>query len=74
MLVFIVVTKYYEDGFLGVFSSITKAREGIMQVFEEDDNITAFEDCGDYTYLFITKNGERNFFSIISDVIDSAIV
>lgn len=74
MLVFIVVTRYYDDGFLGVFSSITKAREGIMQVFEEDDNITAFEDCGDYTYLFITKNGERNFFSIISDVIDSAIV
>ena len=43
MLVFVVVTKYYEDGFLGVFSSILKAREAVMQVFEEDDNITAFE-------------------------------
>ena len=74
MLVFVVVTKYYDDGFLGVFSSILKAREAIMQVFEEDDNITVFEDTGDYTYLFLTKNGERNYFSIISDVIDSAIV
>ena len=74
MLVFIVVTKYYDDGILGVFSSIKKAREGILQVFEEDENIADWEDCGDYTYLFVTKNGERNFFTIVSDVMDSAIV
>lgn len=74
MLVFIVVTKYYDDGILGVFSSVLKARKGIMQVFEEDENITDWEDCGDYTYLFVTKNGEHHFFSIVSDVVDSAIV
>lgn len=73
MSVFVVVTKYYDDGFLGVFSSIKKAREAIELVFEEDDEIVDWEDCGDYTYLFVTKNGERNFFSIVSDVIDSAI-
>ena len=74
MLVFIVVTKYYDEGILGVFSSIKKAREGIELVFEEDDEIVDWEDCGDYTYLFVTKNGEHHFFSIVSDTIDSAIV
>ena len=74
MVVYVVVTRYYDDGFLGVFSSVLKAREGIEQVFEEDENIVEWEDAGDYTYLFVTKNGERNYFSIVSDVIDSAII
>ena len=73
MVVYVVVSKYYENDILGTFSSLVNAREGIMQVVEADENIIDCEKYSDYTYRVSTKRNGVQFFTILYDVVDYII-
>lgn len=59
MSVYIVTTDYFMSGVFGVYSTIKRARLAFEQFIAEDENIVAFEDTGDYGYLFTTSKGEQ---------------
>ena len=59
MNIYIVTTDYLMTGVFGVYSTIKRARLAFEQFIAEDENIIAFEDTGDYGYLFTTRKGEQ---------------
>jgi len=70
MLIYTVLSNYYGRGLFGSYTSIPRARKAIEYYLKESSNIVSFEDIGDYTYQFVTDNGETFSVEIVSDVLD----
>lgn len=69
--IFIVITPYMNSGFFGTYSSVKRARIAFEDFLANDENITAFEDVGNYCYTFTTKAGEQFGAEILWDLIDA---
>ena len=74
MNVFVIVTPYLKTGFFGTYSTMKRARIVLEDFLSSDENITNFEDCGDYRYHFMTKSGEQFYAEILWDVIDAEFI
>lgn len=70
MSVYIVTTDYFMTGVFGIYTTIKRARLAFEQFIAEDENIVAFEDTGDYGYLFTTRNGTQFGAEIVWSDID----
>jgi hypothetical protein len=65
------MSNYFEDGYFGVYSTIKRARIVLEHYFAEDENIIAFEDCGDYDYMITTVDGNQWRVDICWDALDA---
>lgn len=74
MVIYIVFTTYFNSGVFGTYSSIKRARIAFEHFLANDENIVAFEDLGDYSYQFTTKNDETFGAKIYFEVLDFEFV
>ena len=71
MAIYVVFSNYFRSGFFGTYSSIKRARIAFENYLADDENIVAFEDVGNYSYQFTTKNGETFGAEIDFDILDA---
>ena len=71
MTVYVITSKYFEDSFFGIYFTIKRARKALERFFFEEDEITSFEDIGDYCYQFTTMYEGTFTAQICADVIDA---
>jgi len=74
MAIYVVFSDYFHSGVFGTYSSVKRARIAFEHFLAEDENIVAFEDTGDYGYLFTTRKGEQFGAEIDFDVLDAEFV
>lgn len=74
MAIYVVFSNYFNNGVFGTYSTVKRARIAFEQFLAEDENIVGFEDLGDYSYQFTTKNGETFGAEIDFDVLDAEFV
>lgn len=74
MAIYVVFSDYFHSGVFGTYSSVKRARIAFEHFLAEDENIVAFEDTGDYGYLFTTRKGEQFGAAIDFDVLDAEFV
>lgn len=74
MNVYVVTSNYFGDGYFGVYSTIKRARTILERYFADDENIIAFEDCGNYDYMITTADGTKWRVDICWDVLDAEFV
>lgn len=74
MAIYIVLTKYFNSGVFGTYSSVKRARIAFENFLAEDEDIVSFEDLGDYSYQFTTKIGNTFNAEIDFDVLDAEFV
>ena len=74
MGVYIVTSDYFNNGIFGTYSSIKRARIAFEDFITNDENITAFEDLGDYSYQFTTENDETFGAEINFDILDAEFI
>ena len=74
MAIYVVFSDYFNSGVFGTYSSVKRARIAFENFLAEDENIVAFEDTGDYGYLFTTRKGEQFGAAIDFDVLDAEFV
>ena len=73
MGVYIVSTNYFPRGYFGTYSTVKRARLAFENFLATDEDIVSFEDCGDYSYQFTTKNGATFGANIYWDILDYEI-
>lgn len=66
-----IMSNYFDDGFFGAYSTVKRARMVLERYFAEDENIIAFEDCGNYDYLFTTADGTKWRANIYWEILDA---
>lgn len=71
MNIYVIMSNYFDNGVFGVYSTVKRARLVLERYFAEDNNIVAFEDVGDYSYLFTTTHGATFCAEICWDVLDA---
>ena len=71
MTVYVITTPYLNNNFFGVYSSVKRARIVLEDFLANDENITAFEDIGNYCYTFTTKSGKQFSAEILWDLVDA---
>ena len=71
MAIYVVFSNYFRSGVFGTYSSIKRARIAFENYLADDENIVAFEDVGNYSYQFTTKNGETFGAEIDFDILDA---
>lgn len=71
MTVYVITTPYLNNNFFGTYSTLKRARIVLEDFLANDENITAFEDLGDYCYQFTTKAGEQFGAEIFWDLVDA---
>lgn len=69
MTIYTAVTTY-EDGLFGSYTSLSRARKAVEYFLNTATDITSFEDTGNYSYLYTTKNGETYSVTILTDTLD----
>lgn len=74
MNVYVIMSNYFGDGYFGVYSTVKRARIVLEKYFAEDENIVAFEDCGNYDYMITTADGVQWRVDICWDVLDAEFV
>lgn len=74
MAIYIVLTKYFNSGVFGTYSSVKRARIAFENFLAGDEDIVSFEDLGDYSYQFTTKIGNTFNAEIDFDVLDAEFV
>jgi hypothetical protein len=70
MMIYTVISNYFDDGLFGSYTSIPRARKAIEYYFTEASDIVSFKDVGNYTYQFTTNKGETFSAAILSDILD----
>lgn len=73
MSIYIVISNYFPQGYFGTYSTIKRARIAFEDFLASDEDIVSFEDCGDYSYQFTTKNGATFDANIYWDILDYEI-
>ena len=58
------------NGFFGIYTTVKRARIALEQFLADDDNIIAFEDVGNYSYTFTTRDGSRFGAEIVWSEVD----
>lgn len=74
MAIYIVFSNYFNSGVFGTYSSVKRARIAFENFLAIDEDIVSFEDLGDYSYQFTTKNGATFGAEIDFDVLDAEFV
>ena len=74
MAIYLVISGYFNNGILGVYTNVKRARIALEYFLKHDNHIAAFTDLGDYSYHVITKNEEAFNVEIKSDVLDCEFV
>lgn len=74
MAIYVVFSNYFHSGVFGTYSSVKRARIAFENFLAEDENIVAFEDVGDYSYQFTTRDGATFGAEIDFDVLDAEFV
>lgn len=70
MIIYIVYSNYFFTNVFGTYSSLKRARIAFENFLANDEDIVAFEDFGDYSYQFTTKNGATFGAEISFDTLD----
>ena len=71
MVVYVVVSNYFNSGLFGSYSTMKRARKVIETFLAEDENVESIEELDDYVYQFTTKRGETFSMEILWDVVDA---
>ena len=71
MNIYIVTSNYFTNGFFGAYSTVKRARIAFEDFLASDENITSFQDVGDYYYDFTTKIGETFCAEICWNLVDA---
>ena len=71
MNIYVITTPYMYNNFFGTYSTLKRARLVLEDFLANDENITAFEDVGNYYYTFTTKTGEQFSAEILWDLVDA---
>lgn len=58
------------NGFFGIYTTVKRARIALEQFLADDDNIIAFEDVGNYSYTFTTRDGSQFGAEIVWSEVD----
>ena len=74
MTIYLVLSGYFNNGILGVYTSVKRARIALEYFLKHDNHIAAFTNLDDYSYHVITKNEEAFNVEIKSDVLDYEFV
>ena len=74
MVIYTVTTSYFNGNLFGTYSTMKRARLAIEHFFEEDNNITTWEDTGDYGYQFETADGTLYGIEILASPLDEEFV
>lgn len=69
MSIFTVITTY-GNGLFGSYSSPMRARIALEHFLKEASNVIYIYDIGNYSYKFITDDGEIFYASIVTDTLD----
>ena len=70
MMIYTVISNYFNDGLFGSYTSILRARKAIEYYLKESSDIVSFEDIGNYTYQFTTYKDETFSVIILSNILD----
>ncbi len=71
MNIYVVTTNYFNNGFFGTYTTIKRARMALEDYLATVDDITSFEDVGNYCYQFTSKDGTNYNAEINWDLIDA---
>lgn len=71
MVIYVVVSNYFNSGLFGSYSTMKRARKVIETFLTEDENVESIEELDDYVYKFTTKKGETFSMEILWDVVDA---
>ena len=74
MAIYVVFSNYFHSGVFGTYSSVKRARIAFENFLAGDEDVVSFEDLGDYSYQFTTKNGETFGAEIDFDILDAEFV
>lgn len=70
MSIYVVFSNYFDTGVFGVYSTMKRARLAFEHFVAEDEDITAFNDEGGYTYTFTNALGQTFTAEIAWDILD----
>jgi hypothetical protein len=70
MTIYTIVSFYFENGLFGSYTSIKRARAAFEDMLNQADDILSFEDCGNYSYSFMTTDGSTFGAEIVADELD----
>lgn len=71
MSIYVITSNYFPQGYFGTYSSVKRARIAFEHFLAEDEDIVSFEDVGNYSYQFTTKNGATFGAEIYWDLLDA---
>lgn len=70
MIIYTIVSNYFENGLFGSYTSIKRARKALESTLKEADDIASIEDVGNYCYSFTNNIGEKFYAEIVTDELD----
>lgn len=70
MVIFIILSDYFDTGVFGSYSTMKRARMAIENFFEEEEDIVSYADFGAYSYRITTASGKKHIVSIDYDEVD----
>lgn len=74
MAIYLVISGYFNNGILGVYTNVKRARIALEYFLKHDNHIAAFRDLNDYAYKVITKNEEAFIVEIKFNLLDAEFV
>lgn len=71
MIIYVVTTDYFDNYRLGSYSTLLKARQAIMNLVAQTDELISCESVGNYAYHVMDNRGEYYWFQIFVETIDA---